>query len=224
MLKWLLLIVGAATVLAALVPVSVTWIERRQSQDLASREPYRNSTAKSRVAVVYFSRSGNTGLAARHVANRLGADLFELKAPDYELGLKGWANAMQDAREAEADISPRTIDLSGYDTVYLGSPIWLYAPAPPIRAFVEHNRFDGKRVILFNTYNSEFKPGFIDAFRDVVMARGAASFEHMAVQRGRMTRQIGPGEMLRNIDAGWRLVPSKESSGQRPEGHDAAGG
>lgn len=82
-----------------------------------------------RVAVVYFSRSGNTGLAARHIANKLGADLFELKATDYALGLKGWASAMQDARETEADITPRTIDLSGYDTVYLGSPIWLYAPA-----------------------------------------------------------------------------------------------
>lgn len=79
-------------------------------------------------------------------------------------------------------------------------------------------------MILFNTYNSEFKPGFIASFKSAVMARGAASFEHMAVQRGRMTRQIGPDEMLRNIDAGWRLVPPQRPSGQRPEGSEAAGG
>jgi flavodoxin len=113
---------------------------------------------------------------------------------------------MRDARSNHADISPRTIDLTPYDTVYLGSPIWLYSPAPPIWAFVELNRFDGKRVVLFNTDNSEFKPELIDAFRRSVMARGAASFEHKAVKRGRMTRQIGPDEMLRNIDSKWSLV------------------
>ena len=37
-----------------------------------------------------------------------------------------------------SDIAPRTIDLTPFDTVWLGSPVWLYSPAPPIWAFVEH--------------------------------------------------------------------------------------
>lgn len=206
-LKGLACAAGLLVLVAALVPVAVTWIERRQAQDLEGREPHVAAAGGSgRTAIVYFSRSGNTALAARYLANRLDASLFELEAPDYRLGLTGWASAMQDARGEQADIAPRRIDLSGYDTVYLGSPIWLYAPAPPIRAFVEHNRFDGQRVVLFNTYNSEFKPGLIDLFESRVMARGAASFEHRAVRRGRMTQQIGPDEMLRAIDAEWFIV------------------
>jgi len=68
----------------------------------------------------------------------------------------GWVNAMRDAKRHEAVISPLTVDLSGHDVVYLGSPIWLYSPAPPIWEFVKRNRFDGKRVVLFNTFNSRF--------------------------------------------------------------------
>lgn len=203
--KWLLYLLGLLLVLAVLVAVTVTWIERRQARDLQALPPYRSPVAwqKSQVAVVYFSRSGNTALAARHVARRLGAQLIEIQAAAYRLGLQGWGRAMWDARRHEADIVPGTVDLSEFETVYLGSPIWLYSPAPPIWAFVEHNRFDGKRIVLFNTFNSLFKDEYIEAFRSKVMERGAKSFEHKFVRRGRMTQQIGPDELISAIDAEW---------------------
>lgn len=203
--KWLLYSLGLLLVVGALVPVTVTWIERRQARDLQSRELYESPVAeqKSRTAVVYFSRSGNTALAARYVARRVDAQLIEIQAPAYRLGLQGWGRAMWDARRHEADISPRIIDLGEFETVYLGSPVWLYSPAPPIWAFVEHNRFDGKRVVLFNTFNSQFEPEYIEAFRSKVVERGAKSFEHKFVRRGRMTQQIGPDEMIDAIDAEW---------------------
>jgi flavodoxin len=220
-LKWLVYSLGLLLFLVALVPVTVTWIEHRQARDLQALAPYVPPAVeqKSRTAVVYFSRSGNTALAARHVAKRLDAQLFEIQAPAYRLGLQGWSRAMLDARQHEADIVPRTIDLSEFNTVYLGAPIWLYSPAPPIWAFVEHNRFDGKRVVLFNTFNSQFKSEYIDTFEAKVMEHGARSFEHRFVRRGRMTQQISPGEMVSVIESGWfiedaepRFDPSPISS------------
>lgn len=124
---------------------------------------------------------------------------------------------MLDARGSEADISPPIIDLSGYHTVYLGSPIWLYA-APPIRAFVEQNRFDGKRVVLFNSYNSEFKREFIEDFRATVLSKGATSFEHRVVRRGRMTQQTAPGTVLHEIDDAWALARWSERGAIGPRG------
>ena len=38
--------------------------------------------------------------------------------------------------------------------VALGSPVWLFRPAPPLWAFVASHRFDGSQVLLFNTFNS----------------------------------------------------------------------
>jgi len=87
--------------------------------------------------------------------------------------------------------------------VYLGSPIWLYSPAPPIWQFVEQNRFDGKHVVLFNTFNSRFKQEFIDTFRQKVLQRGARSFEHQFIRRGRMGQQRSPEEMLEAFDSEW---------------------
>lgn len=210
MLKWLAIGVVTLLALAMVVLLAVTWIERRQAQQLEGKRPYALAAASaSRTAVVYFSRSGNTALAARHVAMRLNAQLFPLEAPDYQLGLGGLANALTDANalkekpEALPDITPRTIDLTPFDTVWLGSPVWLYSPAPPIWAFVEHNRFDGQHVVLFNTLNSHVGDDHVARLKAKVMQRGASSFEHRHVIRGRMTQQLSSEQMLEAIDKEW---------------------
>lgn len=191
----------------------VTWIERQQARQVEGKRPHAPATVSaSRTAVVYFSRSGNTALAARHLAKRLDAQLFPLEATDYQLGLGGLAHAVKDANtrrtnpEMLPDITPHTIDLTPFDTVWLGSPVWLYSPSPPIWAFVEHNRFDGQRVVLFNTYNSHIGEDYIAQLKAKVMARGAKSFEHRHVLRGRMTQQLTPEQMLRAIDDSWFIL------------------
>lgn len=81
----------------------------------------------------------------------------------------GLAHAVLDANTHRAqpgtlpDISPRTIDLTPFDTVWLGSPVWLFSPAPPIWAFVEHNRFDGQHMVLFNSFNSHIDDDHVAA-------------------------------------------------------------
>jgi Flavodoxin len=198
---------GAAIGLAGLfvVPLIVTRVENRQAGETAGLLPYEGGegSTEQRAAVVFFSRSGSTALLARHLARRLNGRLYPIAAPDYDLGLLGWVNAMHDARRQEAAISPQTIDLSGHDVVYLGSPIWLYSPAPPIWQFVERNRFDGKHVVLFNTFNSRFEPEYVAAFRQQVLQRGARSFEHQFIRRGRMGGQLSPQDMLTAFDAAW---------------------
>ncbi|MFT3850409.1 MAG: hypothetical protein QM739_17550 [Propionivibrio sp.] len=210
MFKWIALLLGTLLAVAILVVLIVSWIESRQARELESEHPYQSAmTGASRTAVVYFSRSGNTALAARHVAMRLDAQLFALEAPAYQLGPGGLTHALMDANalkekpEALPEITPRSIDLTLFDTVWLGSPVWLYSPAPPIWAFVEHNRFDGKHVVLFNTFNSHFGDELIARLKARVMARGARFFEHRHVLRGRMTQQLTPDEMLQAIDSAW---------------------
>ncbi|MFY2834673.1 flavodoxin family protein [Achromobacter xylosoxidans] len=210
---WIALVLALAVLAAFGVLFAVSWIESRQARDLETRLSA-SATLAARTAVVYFSRSGNTALAARHVAQRLDARLFRLDAPAYELGMGGLGHALWDANALKArpdrlpDIQPRIIDLTPFDTVYLGSPIWLYSPAPPLWAFVEQNRFDGQRVVLFNTFNSHFGEDHIAAFKAKVMARGARSFEHRHIKRGRMTQQLTPDEMTQAIDEQWFDPPA----------------
>jgi flavodoxin len=209
-MHWIFSILASVLLVAFAYLYAVTWIESRQARRLESKQTYTSTkVGASRTAVVYFSRSGNTALAARHVAKRLDAQLVSLDAPDSQLGMAGLANAVKDANtrrsqpEVLPDITPRTMDLTPFDTVWLGSPVWLYSPAPPIWAFVEHNRFDGQHVVLFNTYNSHIGEDYIAKLKAKVMARGAKSFEHRHVLRGRMTQQLTPEQMLQAIDDEW---------------------
>lgn len=188
------LALGAAMGLASLslVPRVVTRVENRQADETTGLLPYQSEdgSAAPRAAVFFFSRFGSTALLARHLARRMNGRLYRIGASDCDLGMLGWVNAMRHARSHQAVISPSTIDLSGHDVVYLGSPIWLYSPAPLIWQFVERNRIDGKHVALFNTFNSRFEPEFIAAFRQQVLQRGDLA---MALGAHREPRRGGKG-------------------------------
>ncbi|WP_226876474.1 flavodoxin family protein [Microbulbifer hainanensis] len=210
---WFALALALVAIAVLGVLFGVTWIENYQARHLKTDSAEIPVVSDSkRAAVIYFSRSGNTALAARHLAKQFDARLVELQAAEYELGVAGLTNALKDANalkkrpQALPDIVPSAIDLSSYDIVYLGSPIWLYSPAPPIWTFIESNRFDGKDVVLFNTYNSNYSQEWIESFRSKVMSRGARSFLHLPIRRGRMTQQKTPDEMLEAIDTHWMPV------------------
>lgn len=190
----------------AITPLVVTGIERLQARATAGLLLHDGMAPGSaqRPAVVFFSRSGNTALLAWHLARRLNADLYRIQAQDYALGLLGWTNALRHAQNHAANISVPEIDLSAHDTIYLGSPIWMFSPAPPLWQFVASLRWDGKQVVLVNTFNSRFKPDFIEQFRQLALQRGAMSFEHRFARRGRMGWQLSPQEMLNTFNASWR--------------------
>lgn len=202
MTRWIIIIAVFAIIVALTVAFVVTRVESSQfSKNKSLRQVGSLPVAtQSKVAVVVFSRSGNTGVLAKHIADKRSGHLYEITAEDYELGIPGWISALKDARSNIADISPETIDLSTYKTVYLGSPIWLYSPAPPIWQFAKNSDFTGKNVVLFNTFNSKFEDSFIRDFELLVRSKGAVSFKHQYVNRGRMGDQISTQEMLNNFD------------------------
>ncbi|MGO4740208.1 flavodoxin family protein [Bosea sp. 2KB_26] len=173
--------------------ISVVIIENRQhTKNMVLADALRASPEQqqSRDLVVYFSRSGNTELMALEIAKERRARVVQLVDAAYRIGLRGWLNAMRDARKQRAAITPEKIDLSGYDTIYVGSPIWLYSPAPPVWQFVQSNDLSGKRVILFNSLNSKFEQSYIDAFARLVRQKGGTFARHIFIVRGRMTRQM----------------------------------
>ena len=103
MLKWMVIGLGVLPAAAVLVLLAITWIESRQARQVSGIEPHTPpAAAPSGAAVVYFSRSGNTALAARHVARRLGAGLHAIEAPQYALGPAGLARSAMDANSSKS--------------------------------------------------------------------------------------------------------------------------
>lgn len=157
------------------------------------------TTLDSKVLIVYFSRSNNTELMAMEIAKHYDAKLVRLHANKYRIGFYGWLNALRDAQTKHAVITPEKIDLSPYDTIFIGSPIWWYSPAPPVWQFVKNNDFAKKNIILFNTFNSQFKQEYIDEFKTNIEAKDGLFIKHIYVKRERMTQQISTKTLLKKV-------------------------
>ena len=112
----------------------------------------------SKKLVAYFSASGITKSAAKHLASAIGADLFEIK-PEIP-----YTNADLDWRNKKSRSSVETNDpaarpkiadtfptMEEYDTVFVGFPIWWYVAPKIINTFLESYDFSGKTMITFAT-------------------------------------------------------------------------
>ncbi len=147
----------------------------------------RDNTKPAKVLVVFYSRSGNTEAMAKTIAKHFNADLKYIDAAAYPRSFNGWRNAASDARNlTETDISYEKIDFNKYNLVFLGSPIWLFRPAPPLWRFVAENNFKTKKVILFNTFNSRFKQENIDKFSNLLKTKNGKLIDHIYIRRGRV--------------------------------------
>ena len=109
----------------------------------------------SRTLVAYFSRSGNTRVIAGTLQRTLVADLFEILPAepypeDYEETV-AQATRERDAGDRPA-IQANVPGMAGYDTVFLGFPIWGETAPPIVRSFLSAHDLSGKELRPFITH------------------------------------------------------------------------
>ena len=112
----------------------------------------------SKKLVAYFSAGGRTAKVAEKLAEELGADIYEIKPEvKYTKADLNWMNKKSRSSVEMNDKSIRPaiitgdVDISGYDTVCLGFPIWWYVAPTLINTFLEAYDFGGKKIVLFAT-------------------------------------------------------------------------
>ena len=118
------------------------------------------SSEHNNVLVLYFSATGTTKGVAEKIVALTGADLVEIipaqpyTAEDLNYNDRTTrATVEQNTPDARPEIA-NEISLDGYDTIYLGYPIW-WGQAPRIMStFVESYDFAGITVIPFCTSGS----------------------------------------------------------------------
>ena len=191
----------ASTAVAALSSLALLVRMFRKDQTYFVSDPYeREDKDPADVLVAYYSRSGNTQAMAREIARRFGADLIEIRAPAYTLDMAGWANAVYDSwHKLPALAEPKALETGAYRLIFLGAPIWWYRPAPPLWTVAGNCDFRSKAVVLFNTFNSRFKPEEIDAFRTLIESKGGKLIDHIHVKRGRILDQISGSELIEEV-------------------------
>ncbi|EHK63592.1 flavodoxin protein [Achromobacter arsenitoxydans SY8] len=109
----------------------------------------------SGLLVAYFSRTGNTRVIAGLIHRQLGTGLFEIQPaapyPDDYLQTVEQARQERDAGYEPA-LRSHVADIRGYDTVFLGFPIWGTTTPPVIRSFLSTHDLSGKTLVPFVTH------------------------------------------------------------------------
>ena len=115
----------------------------------------------SRKLVAYFSATGTTAKVAETLADAIGADIYEIEPeiPYTEADLN-WRDAnsrssveMNDPNSRPA-IAGKRDNMSDYDIIFVGFPIWWYVAPTIITTFLESYDMTGKTIIPFATSGS----------------------------------------------------------------------
>ena len=111
-------------------------------------------TAGSDILVAYFSYTGNTKEAAQVIADSTGGTLAEIQRAEEYGDLEEEAEAeILDGVHPEITVSVDNV--SDYDTIFVGYPIWWDEAPAMIATFLAENDFSGKTVIPFCTSASD---------------------------------------------------------------------
>ncbi len=112
----------------------------------------------AKTLVAYFSASGVTKRLATTLAEAAGADLFEIvpeeiytKADLNWMDKKSRSSVEMNDRSSRPAISSNIDNISVYDAIYVGFPVWWYREPSIIDTFMESYDFSGKKVIPFAT-------------------------------------------------------------------------
>ena len=142
----------------------------------------------SKTLTAYFSASGKTAKVAEKLAADLGTDIYEIhpevkytKADLNWMNRKSRSSVEMNDRSFRPAIITGDLDVSGYDTVFLGFPIWWYTAPTLINTFLESVDTKGKRIVLFATSGGS---GFGKTAEDIAVSAPGAEIVEGAVLRG----------------------------------------
>ena len=146
-------------------------VSENKANEILNNQSDNNSSSK--ILVVYFSRTGenynvgnievgNTAIMASFIKEYLNADSFEIipvnKYPEsYDECLK--VATKEKEENARPAIESKIDDISKYDTIFIGYPIWWGEIPQIIYTFMEEYDLSNKTIIPFNTHEGSGSAG-----------------------------------------------------------------
>lgn len=133
--------------------------------------------------VVYYSLEGNTEYVAEQIKEAAGADLLKL-VPKKAYHDKGFAKFFWGGKSAVMAEKPALeaydVDLTVYERIIFGFPVWASNFTPPIRTFIEDNKdaLKNKKLAVFACQSGS---GAEKAIAKLAKTVGIDDFEQKAV-------------------------------------------
>lgn len=115
------------------------------------------SAQTKKTLVLYYSQSGATKTVATEIQSQLGADIAAIEAvKPYDGDFQQTIARFQQEKQAGETVAirPLSVDVTKYDIIFLGFPVWGGTYASPIATLVSENDFAGKTIVPFCTFGS----------------------------------------------------------------------
>jgi flavodoxin len=124
-----------------------------------------DAVSGSSIQVVNGKVTGNVQFAAECIQKATGGDMFVIKTvqtyPAVHNQLLDYAK-----REQEGNTRPRLaaqiVNIRGYDTIFLGYPIWWYDLPMPLYSFFDEYNFAEKTIIPFPVHGGSRLSGTVE--------------------------------------------------------------
>ena len=137
-------------VLATVVLAAVSCGPKKEAQKDTSKEA-------PKMLVLYYSQTSNTKAVAEEIANRLKADIEAIVPVNpYDGDFQATIDRCMQEREegVVTEIKPLASDVSKYDVIFIGYPVWFGTFAPPVATFLDNVDLSGKKIVPFCTFGS----------------------------------------------------------------------
>jgi len=98
---------------------------------------------------------GNLLVMKDILAERTGADVYGLHVADpYAPAFEDMMYPAQEEKEKDAVMSfaEELPDLSGYDRIYIGSPVWWYGAPQAVLSYLQQVDMSGKEIVFFGIH------------------------------------------------------------------------
>lgn len=105
-----------------------------------------------KILTVYYSNNGNTKSVAENIHSVVGGDIKEIELIEkYPNNIFTMSKLVR--KQIKDDYLPKTEepDISEYDLIFVGSPVWNFSISLPVKAFLKNNNFENKIAIPFFT-------------------------------------------------------------------------
>lgn len=136
---------------------SMKWMLALVAMMMAAVSCGQKKEAPKKVLVLYYSQTSNTKKVAQEIATKLGADIEEIvpvKPYDGDFGATIARCNEERQQGVTPEIKPIAADLSKYETIFIGFPVWFGTFAHPVGTFLDQVDLSGKKIVPFCTFGS----------------------------------------------------------------------
>ena len=142
---------------------------------------------QKKALVVYYSQSNTTKTVAQEIQKQLGCDIAEIECVEPYTGDFGAVAARWQADQKDGklpEVKPLAKQISDYDVIVLGYPIWGGIYAAPVTSFLKTADFNGKELVPFCTFGSGGLNTSVDELKKNV--KGAKILEGYGIRQARI--------------------------------------